>query len=92
MSTLPPLSHWESLAAGLTLRNQAFIDGRWHDGQAGPLAAINPATGQLLAEVTACSQADIDQAVAPRGAPSSPACGRACRAASASNACCAWPR
>ncbi|CCN05171.1 aldehyde dehydrogenase (NAD) family protein [Bordetella bronchiseptica MBORD675] len=64
MSTLPPLSHWESLAAGLTLRNQAFIDGRWHDGQAGPLAAINPATGQLLAEVTACSQADIDQAVA----------------------------
>lgn len=27
-----------------------------------------------------------------RAAPSSPACGRACRAASASNACCAWPR
>ena len=64
MSQLPPLSHWEARAAQIRLRNQAFIDGEWVTGGGEPIAAVNPATGRVLTDVAACTEADIDRAVA----------------------------
>lgn len=64
MSDLPPLAHWEALAAAFAPRTRALIDGQWRDGSEPPLAAVNPATGTTLAEVASCSAADIDLAVA----------------------------
>ncbi|SAI03130.1 aldehyde dehydrogenase [Bordetella trematum] len=61
MSTL---ADWEARAKTLRLREQAYIDGQWVDGGETPIDAINPATGQRLARVAACSEADIDRAVA----------------------------
>lgn len=60
------LSHsdWQSKAASLTFRNQAFIDGAFCDAASGKtFASINPATGETLAEVAEGDAADIDRAV-----------------------------
>lgn len=58
------LAYWEERAKTARLRTQAYIDGQWVDGGEPPLDAINPATGQRLAQIASCSAADIDRAVA----------------------------
>ncbi|MFG6080924.1 aldehyde dehydrogenase [Paracoccus litorisediminis] len=56
---------WKSRAAGLSFRNKAFIDGRFVDAVSGRVFdSINPATGEVLAQVAECDGADIDLAVA----------------------------
>ncbi|MEO0781656.1 MAG: aldehyde dehydrogenase [Pseudomonadota bacterium] len=56
---------WKSRAAGLSFRNQAFIDGNFVDAASGKtFDSINPATGEVLAAVAACDAEDVDRAVA----------------------------
>ncbi|WP_454684916.1 aldehyde dehydrogenase [Ancylobacter moscoviensis] len=58
-------SDWKTLAAGLRIRSQAFIDGRFRDAADGrTFETVNPATGAKIADVAACDAADVDLAVA----------------------------
>lgn len=55
---------WQRLAKQQTLGQAAWIDGRPYTALSGAtFAVINPATNALLAEVSACADADIDTAV-----------------------------
>jgi len=55
---------WKSRAANLTLRGQAFIDGKFVDAVSGKtFECINPATGEVLAHVAEGDEADINRAV-----------------------------
>lgn len=57
-------ARWEELAASLTLRTQAFINGAFVDSLSGEtFDSINPATDCLLASVASCEEADVDRAV-----------------------------
>jgi 4-guanidinobutyraldehyde dehydrogenase/NAD-dependent aldehyde dehydrogenase len=65
MSAQPKPINWHARAAGLAIRGQAFIDGRYVDAASGAtFDSINPATGKVLAKVSACDQPDVDRAVA----------------------------
>ena len=56
---------WQTLAAGLSLRTQAFIDGRAVDAASGAtFDCISPIDGRVLAQVADGGQVDIDHAVA----------------------------
>jgi gamma-glutamyl-gamma-aminobutyraldehyde dehydrogenase len=58
------LAEWQRRAVALKFPDQAVIDGKHcaaHSGQT--FAAINPATGQCLANVAACGEEDVDVAV-----------------------------
>lgn len=53
-----------SIAAGLDLPNTAYIDGAYRPAISGKtFTTINPATGAVLAEISACGAADVDFAV-----------------------------
>jgi len=58
------LQDWQRRAANIEFRTKAFIDGR-HVGAASghTFEAINPATGLLLAQISACADEDINRAV-----------------------------
>lgn len=59
------LEFWQQRAADLYLPASALIAGNAVKAQSGAtFAAINPATNQVLAQVAACAQADVDLAVA----------------------------
>src|SRR3984893_469831 len=46
-------------------RREMFIGGKWHAGSGGELQDIvNPATGQVIAQVPKGTEADVDAAVA----------------------------
>ncbi len=58
---------WQALADTLTARleTRAYIDDRFVDAASGEtFETINPATGEVLARVASCDQADADLAVA----------------------------
>ena len=56
---------WETLASGLPLRHQAFVDGRFVDAASGrTFAATSPIDGRELAQVARCDGVDADRAVA----------------------------
>lgn len=56
---------WETLAAALHLRHQAFVDGRAVDAADGKtFACTSPVDGRVLAQVAECGPADVDRAVA----------------------------
>ncbi len=58
------LAEWQRRAVALKFPDQAVIDGQPCAAQSGQtFAAMNPATGQLLANVAACGEADVDAAV-----------------------------
>jgi gamma-glutamyl-gamma-aminobutyraldehyde dehydrogenase len=58
------LEYWQRKAASLRFPDQAVIDGKRHAAQSGQtFAAINPATGQCLANVAACGEEDVNVAV-----------------------------
>ncbi len=62
--TLEPTSIAQAVD-GLSFRTQAFIDGRFVDVADGrTYASLNPATGELLAEVALSGTEDVDRAVA----------------------------
>ena len=55
---------WKLKARSLSFDTRAFIDGKWVSAATGKtFAALNPATGKLLADVAACDQEDVDRAV-----------------------------
>lgn len=59
------LSYWRDLSAKLVLPHDAFIDGAATAASDGAtLVTSNPATGQPLTAVAACSVDDVDRAVA----------------------------
>ena len=48
---------WKTRAAGLSFRGQAFIDGKFSDAASGKtFASVNPATGEVLAQVAECDE------------------------------------
>ncbi|OXY81300.1 aldehyde dehydrogenase [Oceanimonas doudoroffii] len=58
-------SYWQDKLANTELRTRAFINGAFvaaADGQTYDI--VNPATGETLAAITACGQAEVDAAVA----------------------------
>ncbi|MEX2630379.1 MAG: aldehyde dehydrogenase [Tistlia sp.] len=56
---------WGTLAEGLQLRTRLFIDGEFVEAaDGGRFQTINPATGEVLAEVSRAREADVDRAVA----------------------------
>lgn len=58
-------AEWQTLSDKITLRNQAYIGGRFQPAVSGEtFPTVNPATEQVLAEVASCDQADVDLAVA----------------------------
>ena len=65
MTGLLSKEQYAAIAAGLTPRNQAFIDGEFRDAIGGrTFITTNPATGAQLAEVAACDVQDVNVAVA----------------------------
>jgi 4-(gamma-glutamylamino)butanal dehydrogenase len=55
----------EAAAIPATFPTQAFIDGEFVDSTAGhTFDSLNPASGQVLARVAACDEADVERAVA----------------------------
>lgn len=61
------LSHaeYKAVAGKLSPNGQAFIDGAFCDAADGEtFETINPATGQVLAQVAHCKSGDVDRAVA----------------------------
>ena len=64
MSGLLTKEEYKAIAAGLTLPTAAFIDGAFRPAASGKtFTSTNPATGEKLAEIAACGQADVDFAV-----------------------------
>jgi gamma-glutamyl-gamma-aminobutyraldehyde dehydrogenase len=56
---------WIGKAAAIRFRDKAFIDGKPVAARSGrTFASVNPATGEILAEVASCGEEDIDLAVA----------------------------
>src|SRR5215510_8700176 len=44
--------------------NKIFVGGKWTDAvEGGTMEVLNPATGETIAEVPACTAADVDAAV-----------------------------
>lgn len=55
---------WHAMAAELAIETRAFIGGEYTSSDSGAtFPCINPANGQVIAEVSACNQADVDRAV-----------------------------
>lgn len=58
-------AYWLAKKEGLTLGHEAFIDGQFCPASDGATYdTINPATGELLAATAACTDQDVDRAVA----------------------------
>ena len=56
---------WRARASQMTFRDKAFINGQFVAAQSGEVFdSINPATGEVLAQVASCDAADVDRAVA----------------------------
>ena len=57
-------AEYKAIAAGLGLPTNAFIDGSFRPANSGKtFETINPATGELLANIAACDVSDVDYAV-----------------------------
>ncbi|WP_350334020.1 aldehyde dehydrogenase [Coralliovum pocilloporae] len=64
MTDLLTREEYASIAAGLTLPVNSFVDGSFRPAQSGKtFASVNPATGDELAEIAACDSSDVDFAV-----------------------------
>ncbi len=64
MTTPTTRAEWESRAAGLRLRTQAYIDGKYVDAAAGKtFDCISPIDGRTIAQVAECEFADVQHAV-----------------------------
>lgn len=65
MSELLTASEYATIAQNLSFQTLAFIDGQFQASVSGnTFKTTNPATGELLAEITACNSQDVDLAVA----------------------------
>lgn len=62
--SLHDLAYWQEKAKRLSLPCQAYVGGAYVSAAGGEtMPVVNPATGQLLVDVTACQNADIEHAV-----------------------------
>lgn len=65
MSQLLTASEYAAIAGKITLPSQAFIDGAFTPSVSGEtFPTTNPATGEVLTEISACDARDVDIAVA----------------------------
>lgn len=65
MSAPSTQQDWLDLKQKLTYQDKAWIDGKWHMPANGETYAVtNPATGELIVNMAACQQGDVDLAVA----------------------------
>lgn len=65
MTEMLTKTDYEKIARHLKLPSAAIIDGEPYLAKSGDtFATTNPATGEVLVELTACSAADVDVAVA----------------------------
>ncbi|MBB1271349.1 aldehyde dehydrogenase [Psychromonas sp. SR45-3] len=65
MSETNTQESWLKLKNKLVYQNQAWIDGQWHTPTGGETYAVtNPATGEVIVNMAACQQDDVDLAVA----------------------------
>src|SRR3546814_3389286 len=64
MTQLKTTEEYQSIARQLTLPSKAVIDGEIRSALSGAtFSTVNPANGEHLADVAACSSADVDVAV-----------------------------
>ena len=64
MSDLLTLEEYQGIAANLTPPTNAFINGKFMPAASGKtFKSINPATGELYAEIASCDKEDVDLAV-----------------------------
>lgn len=79
MSNLLSREEYRAIAAGLKIQTQSFIGGEFRPAQSGrTLPTINPATGEVLAEIAACGSEDVDFAVKKPAKRSKMVAGAAC--------------
>ncbi|QFT81987.1 Aldehyde dehydrogenase PuuC [Roseovarius sp. THAF27] len=59
------MTDYRAIAKQISLPSKAFVDGEWCDARSGKtFETANPATGEVLAELPLCDDADVDIAVA----------------------------
>ncbi|WP_419907502.1 aldehyde dehydrogenase [Hoeflea sp.] len=63
MSELLTRDEYGAIAAGLDFPRSPFIDGRFHTAGGDEFATINPATGETICMIGACTGEDVDLAV-----------------------------
>lgn len=64
MSDLPTHTDYLAVAQSLSFPTQAYMDGAFRPALSGEVfATVNPATGQVIAEIAACAAADVEVAV-----------------------------
>jgi 4-guanidinobutyraldehyde dehydrogenase / NAD-dependent aldehyde dehydrogenase len=65
MAEMLSADDWKREATRLTIRTQAFIDGKYVPAASGQtFDCVNPATGEAIAKIAACDKEDVDRAVA----------------------------
>lgn len=64
MSDVHTFEDYAAIAKHLKFQGRAFINGAFRDALSGAVfPSLNPATGEVLAQVAACASADVDVAV-----------------------------
>ena len=56
-------NEYAAIAESIVWPRGAFIDGKFRPGKGAKLKTVNPATGELIAEIAACNAKDVDLAV-----------------------------
>ena len=64
MTDLLTHAEYRAIAGELDLPRTAFIDGKYRAGSGDTFATTNPATGEVLAQISGCNAVDVDFAVA----------------------------
>ncbi|MEM9062582.1 MAG: aldehyde dehydrogenase [Pseudomonadota bacterium] len=64
MMDLLTRDEYAALAASIDYPKAAYIDGKYRPGRGAPLKTLDPATGETIATIAACSAEDVDLAVA----------------------------
>ena len=65
MTDILTRAEYRAIADGLSLNSTAFIDGGFRRAEGGAsFKSVNPATGEVIASVAACTGRDVDLAVA----------------------------
>ncbi len=63
MSDLLTHAEYQALAQNLDMPRTAFIDGKYRKGSGPVFTTSNPATGEVLVEISGCGAVDVDFAV-----------------------------
>ena len=64
MTDLLTHAEYRAIAGELDLPRTAFIDGKYRAGSGATFATTNPATGEVLVQISGCNTVDVDFAVA----------------------------